>query len=101
MEIVQSKAELNEFRETWRHQREHVALVPTMGNLHQGHSSLIELAREHGERVVVSVFVNPTQFDRDDDFEGYPRDLERDLEAEVVADDVVSIDILSAWSVSG
>jgi pantoate--beta-alanine ligase len=55
-----------------------VALVPTMGALHDGHLSLIELARHHADRVVASVFVNPVQFDRADDFARYPRDLEHD-----------------------
>ncbi len=55
-----------------------VALVPTMGALHEGHLSLIALARRHADRVVASVFVNPVQFDRADDFARYPRDRERD-----------------------
>lgn len=78
MQIVQDKNELNELHRSWRHHGEHVALVPTMGNLHPGHISLVELAREHAERVVVTVFVNPTQFGEGEDFEDYPRTLERD-----------------------
>lgn len=62
----------------WRHHGEHIALVPTLGNLHDGHISLVELARQHAERVVVTVFVNPTQFGEGEDFEDYPRTLERD-----------------------
>ena len=80
MEMVRSTAELVEFLETWRHQREPVALVPTMGNLQEGHLSLVELAAEHAERVVVSVFVNPTQFGEGDDYDEYPRTLKRDTQ---------------------
>ena len=57
---------------------ERVALVPTMGALHEGHLALVAAARERAERVVVSIFVNPIQFDRRDDFERYPRTLADD-----------------------
>jgi len=69
---------LREQLSEWRQEGDHIALVPTMGNLHAGHMSLIEIAREHAERVVVSIFVNPTLFENDDDFEEFPRPMERD-----------------------
>lgn len=78
MLVIHDKQELGEHLTEWRHQGDHVALVATMGNLHAGHVALVELAREHAERVVVSVFVNPTQFGDGEDFDGYPRTLERD-----------------------
>ena len=78
MKVIESKSELAELLAEWRHEGEHVAVVPTMGNLHPGHASLVEVAREHAERVVVTVFVNPTQFGEGEDFENYPRSIERD-----------------------
>lgn len=65
----------------WRAAGERIALVPTMGNVHEGHLRLVDAARAQAARVVVSVFVNPTQFDRADDFERYPRTLEADAAA--------------------
>jgi pantoate--beta-alanine ligase len=67
------RAELASWREVGR-----VALVPTMGNLHAGHASLIEHARARADRVVVSIFVNPMQFDRTEDLAAYPRTLDED-----------------------
>ncbi|MFW6414141.1 MAG: pantoate--beta-alanine ligase [Verrucomicrobiota bacterium] len=64
----------------WRGQGETVALVPTMGYLHEGHLELIRLARNQAGKVVVSIFVNPSQFAPGEDYEDYPRDFSRDQE---------------------
>jgi len=69
---------LREVLQGFRHDGETVALVPTMGSLHQGHMGLVRLAGEYAERVVTSVFVNPTQFGPQEDFENYPRRFDTD-----------------------
>ncbi len=71
-----SRSELLQQTLDW--QQQVVALIPTMGNLHNGHLSLIKIARRHADTVVVSVFVNPTQFGANEDFSNYPRSLESD-----------------------
>ncbi len=78
MKIIADKHELREQLAEWRREHEHIAIVPTMGNLHAGHISLVDVAREHAERVVVTVFVNPTQFGAGEDFDSYPRTIDKD-----------------------
>lgn len=62
----------------WRANGDHIALVPTMGNLHRGHMTLVEKARQMADRVVVSIFVNPMQFGANEDFSRYPRTMQDD-----------------------
>jgi len=76
--VIRNKAALHKQLAEWRHARERVAVVLTMGNLHAGHLSLVHLAQKNAERIVVTLFVNPTQFGDGEDFEAYPRSLKRD-----------------------
>lgn len=78
MRIVHTVAELRAAVAAWRAAGERVAFVPTMGNLHAGHYSLVTLARQRARRVLASVFVNPTQFGPSEDYSRYPRTLEAD-----------------------
>lgn len=78
IEVVSELDALRARVNAWKRAGLRVAFVPTMGNLHAGHFSLIELARRHGDRVVASVFVNPTQFGPNEDFHRYPRTPEAD-----------------------
>ena len=78
MKTVQDIPSVREQVAAWRDTSERIALVPSMGNLHRGHVNLIDVARELAERVVVSIYVNPTQFGPQEDFAEYPRTLTSD-----------------------
>ena len=81
MQTVQDAPALRAAVRGWRSKGQTVGFVPTMGNLHAGHQSLVRLARARADRVVASVFVNPTQFGPGEDFERYPRTLVHDQAA--------------------
>jgi len=80
METVNTIHKLRSLIDEWRRQGERIAFVPTMGNLHAGHLQLVDVARQHGSRVLASIFVNPLQFVPGTDYENYPRTLVQDSE---------------------
>ena len=80
MRIIEKNAEMRQWSEAERRAGRRIAFVPTMGFLHSGHLCLVRDARARGERLVVSIFVNPRQFGPGEDFAGYPRDFIRDRE---------------------
>jgi pantoate--beta-alanine ligase len=78
VQTINGVGEMQAFAGETRRQGKRIALVPTMGFLHQGHLSLMHEGRRRGDLLVVSIFVNPTQFGAGEDYESYPRDMERD-----------------------
>lgn len=80
METIETIAAMQQTSEQWRGGGDIIALVPTMGFLHEGHMELLRVGREKGEKLIMSLFVNPTQFGPQEDYDRYPRDTEGDLE---------------------
>ena len=80
IDVVSELSALHARVRQWKREGLRVALVPTMGNLHAGHHSLVALARRSADRVVASVFVNPTQFGPNEDYARYPRTPDSDID---------------------
>ncbi len=79
-ELTTLRSQISDWRKQNNALDQNIAFVPTMGNLHQGHLSLIKIAQQKASHVVVSIYVNPLQFSPDEDFESYPRTQDSDLE---------------------
>ncbi len=79
MKLCYQNIQITELVNDWHEQEKTIAFIPTMGGLHQGHLSLINIAKQKADKVVVSIFVNPAQFDKNEDLDRYPRSLNADL----------------------
>lgn len=80
MQIITDATELQMLTARWQQEKKIIGFVPTMGALHEGHLRLVQAARQQSDLVIVSIFVNPTQFGKNEDLSRYPRNLERDCE---------------------
>lgn len=80
MKVIETVEQMQKESESLRTAGNFISLVPTMGFLHEGHLELMRVAKEHSDKLIMSLFVNPTQFGPSEDFEQYPKDTEGDLE---------------------
>ena len=90
MKIIQSVKEMQEFSESLRLQGQKIAFVPTMGYFHDGHLSLMKEGKDRGDCLIISIYVNPTQFGPTEDLDKYPRDFERDR----ILSDGIGVDVI-------
>jgi pantoate--beta-alanine ligase len=90
MEVITTVKEMQRHSEQLRQEGKTIAFVPTMGYLHEGHLALMREGKERGDALIISIFVNPTQFGPEEDYKRYPRDMQRDLKlAQKVGVDIV------------
>ena len=80
MRIIEEVTEMQQQADAWRREGKRIAFVPTMGYLHQGHLDLLRAAGRLGDLTLMSIFVNPSQFGPGEDYQSYPRDLDRDIQ---------------------
>ena len=79
MKIVKKRDEIENILQSVKGFGKSVGLVLTMGNIHQGHLSLVKIASQKADKVIVSIYVNPTQFSKNEDYNTYPRNIDRDI----------------------
>ena len=79
MIILDTKKDYKNHINVLKSKGEIISLVPTMGNLHRGHLSLVEIAKQNSSKVITTIFINPLQFGKDEDFNSYPRTIDQDI----------------------
>lgn len=102
MEVIETVEQMQKESDSLRKAGHTISLVPTMGFLHEGHLELMRVAKAHSDKIIMSLFVNPTQFGPSEDFEEYPRDTEGDLEkARSVGVDIVFMPLVEEMYPTG